>query len=72
MMPMGSYSLLPGRSWKLAIMKQWFELSVERPASQFSWLWWQRLVEYKLVLALSLINRLASEIIVGIHWHPLG
>ena len=53
-------------------MKQWFELSVERPASQFSWQWWQRLVEYKLVLALSLINRLASEIIVDIRWGSAG
>ena len=53
-------------------MKRWFELAVERPASLFSWQWWQRLVEYKLVLALSLINRLASEIIVGIRQGSAG
>ena len=53
-------------------MKQWFELAVERPASQFSWQWWQQLIEYKLVLALSLINRLASEIIVAIRQGSAG
>ena len=47
-------------------MKQWFDLAVEHPASQFSWQWWQQLVEYTLVLALSLVNCLVSEIILGI------
>ena len=31
--------------------------------AQFSGHWWQQLVKYKLVLVLSWINRLASEII---------
>ena len=39
---------------------------------QWWWQWWQRLVEYELVLALSLINRLASEIIIGILWGSAG
>ena len=47
-------SLLPSRFRKLAIMKQWFELTIECSASEFSWHWWQRLTEYKLVLVLSL------------------
>ena len=47
-------SLLPSCSRKLAIMKQWFEPAVERPSYQFCWQWQQWLVEYKLVLVLSL------------------
>lgn len=38
-------SLLPSQPQKLAIMQQEFELTVERPASQFHWQWWQRLVK---------------------------
>ena len=62
-------SLLPIHSRKLMITKQWCELAVEPPASQFSW---QQLIKYKLILVLSLINRLASEIIVGIHQGSTG
>ena len=47
-------SLLPSYSLKMTIVKPWFELVVEHSASQFCWQWWQQLVEYQLVLALSL------------------
>ena len=50
-------SLLPSHAWKPAIIKQWFELAVVRSAFQFSWQWWQQLIEYKLVLALSCWSR---------------
>ena len=62
-------SLLPSHSLKLAIMKQWFELTVECQASQFSWHWWQQLVENKLVLALFLGQPPAKW---NYGWHPLG
>ena len=32
-------SLLPSCSWKLVIIKQWFELAVEHPLSHFCWQW---------------------------------
>ena len=56
-------SLLPSRSRKLAIMKQWFELAVELQSSQFSSQWWQQLVKYKLPW----MYHLANKIIIGIH-----
>ena len=57
----GHLSLLPSRSRKLPILKQCFQLSLGCPASQFCWQWWQQLVKYKLVLALSWISRLANR-----------
>ena len=47
-------SLLPNHSQKLVIVKQWLELAVACPVSQFHWQWQQWVIDYKLVLVLSL------------------